>query len=67
MVFQHFNLFPHLTVKENCTLALVWVRKMPQREAIDAGPRAPVNRPSSAASIASRSINEATSSWMASS
>jgi general L-amino acid transport system ATP-binding protein len=33
MVFQHFNLFPHLTVLENCALALVWVRKMPRREA----------------------------------
>ena len=33
MVFQHFNLFPHLTVLENCTLALIWVRKMPKREA----------------------------------
>jgi general L-amino acid transport system ATP-binding protein len=29
MVFQHFNLFPHLTVLENCTLAPLWVRKMP--------------------------------------
>ena len=29
MVFQNFNLFPHLTVLENCTLAPVWVRKMP--------------------------------------
>ncbi len=29
MVFQHFNLFPHLTVLENCTLAPIWVRKMP--------------------------------------
>src|SRR5579871_1669485 len=28
MVFQHFNLFPHLTVLENCTLAPIWVRKM---------------------------------------
>ena len=27
MVFQHFNLFPHLTVLENCTLAPMWVRK----------------------------------------
>ncbi len=33
MVFQHFNLFPHLTILENCTLAPIWVRKMPQREA----------------------------------
>jgi len=33
MVFQQFNLFPHLTVLENCTLAPVWVRKMPRREA----------------------------------
>ena len=33
MVFQHFNLFPHLTVKENCCLAPIWVRKMPRKEA----------------------------------
>lgn len=33
MVFQHFNLFPHLTVLENCTLAPLWVRKIPKREA----------------------------------
>jgi general L-amino acid transport system ATP-binding protein len=33
MVFQQFNLFPHLTVLENCTLAPIWVRKLPQREA----------------------------------
>jgi general L-amino acid transport system ATP-binding protein len=33
MVFQHFNLFPHLTVLENCTLAPVWVRKTPKKEA----------------------------------
>ncbi|HEY9520420.1 MAG TPA: amino acid ABC transporter ATP-binding protein [Methyloceanibacter sp.] len=33
MVFQHFNLFPHLTVLENCALAPIWVRKMPKREA----------------------------------
>ena len=30
MVFQHFNLFPHLTVLENCTLAPIWVRKTPK-------------------------------------
>ena len=33
MVFQHFNLFPHLTILENCTLAPIWVRKVPRREA----------------------------------
>ena len=33
MVFQQFNLFPHMTVLENCTLAPMWVRKMPQKEA----------------------------------
>jgi len=33
MVFQQFNLFPHLTVLENCTLAPHWVRKMPRKEA----------------------------------
>jgi len=33
MVFQHFNLFPHLTILENCTLAPIWVRKMPRKEA----------------------------------
>ena len=33
MVFQHFNLFPHLTVLENCTLAPIWVRKMAKQEA----------------------------------
>ena len=33
MVFQHFNLFPHLTVLENCMLAPIWVRKAPKAEA----------------------------------
>ncbi|WP_148053142.1 ATP-binding cassette domain-containing protein, partial [Pseudomonas brassicacearum] len=33
MVFQHFNLFPHLTILQNCTLAPMWVRKMPKRKA----------------------------------
>ena len=33
MVFQHFNLFPHLSVLQNCTLAPMWVRKMPKRQA----------------------------------
>ncbi len=36
MVFQHFNLFPHLTVLENLTLAPTWVRKMPKAEAEEA-------------------------------
>ena len=33
MVFQSFNLFPHLTVLENCTLAPIWVKKLPKKEA----------------------------------
>ena len=33
MVFQHFNLFPHLTVLENLTLAPIWVRKIPNKQA----------------------------------
>ncbi len=33
MVFQHFNLFPHLTVLQNCTLAPIWVRKTSQKDA----------------------------------
>jgi len=35
MVFQHFNLFPHLTIMQNLTLAPIWVRKMPRKEAED--------------------------------
>ncbi len=35
MVFQHFNLFPHLTILDNLILAPVWVRKMPKKEAIE--------------------------------
>ena len=35
MLFQSFNLFPHLTILENCTLAPIWVRKMPKAEAED--------------------------------
>jgi general L-amino acid transport system ATP-binding protein len=35
MVFQQFNLFPHLTVLQNLTLAPIWVRKMPKKEAED--------------------------------
>lgn len=37
MVFQQFNLFPHLTVLENCTLAPIWVRKIPKKEAEELG------------------------------
>ena len=33
MVFQQFNLFPHLTVLENCTLAPIWVKKLPKKQA----------------------------------
>ncbi|WP_293550625.1 amino acid ABC transporter ATP-binding protein [Parvibaculum sp.] len=33
MVFQQFNLFPHMTVLDNCTLAPIWVRKMPKADA----------------------------------
>ncbi|MDH3453685.1 MAG: amino acid ABC transporter ATP-binding protein [Desulfuromonadales bacterium] len=33
MVFQHFNLFPHLTIIENLTLGPIWVRKTPKKEA----------------------------------
>ena len=33
MVFQQFNLFPHLTALENCTLAPMWVKKMPKKQA----------------------------------
>src|SRR5215510_10069053 len=35
MVFQQFNLFPHLTVLENCTLAPTWVKRMSKRDAND--------------------------------
>ena len=35
MVFQHFNLFPHLTILDNLTLAPIWVKKMPKDEAED--------------------------------
>jgi general L-amino acid transport system ATP-binding protein len=35
MVFQSFNLFPHLTILENCTLAPIWVRQLPKRRAAE--------------------------------
>ena len=33
MVFQQFNLFPHLSILDNCTLAPIWVKKMPKKQA----------------------------------
>jgi len=33
MVFQHFNLFPHMTVLDNCTLAPIWARRVPRKQA----------------------------------
>ena len=33
MVFQQFNLFPHLSILDNCTLAPIWVKKTPKKEA----------------------------------
>ncbi len=36
MVFQHFNLFPHLTILDNLSLGPIWVRKVPRKEAEDA-------------------------------
>ena len=35
MVFQQFNLFPHLSILDNVTLAPIWVRKTPKAQAID--------------------------------
>ena len=35
MVFQQFNLFPHLSILDNCTLAPIWVKKMPKKDAED--------------------------------
>ena len=35
MVFQQFNLFPHLSILDNCTLAPIWVRKMPKKQATE--------------------------------
>ncbi len=35
MVFQQFNLFPHLSILDNCTLAPIWVKKMPKKKAED--------------------------------
>ena len=33
MVFQQFNLFPHLSIVDNCTLAPIWVKKLPKKQA----------------------------------
>ena len=33
MVFQQFNLFPHLSILDNCTLAPIWVKKLPKKDA----------------------------------
>ncbi len=35
MVFQHFNLFPHLTILENLVLAPIWVKKIPRKDAVE--------------------------------
>ena len=35
MVFQQFNLFPHLSILDNCTMAPIWVKKMPKKDAED--------------------------------
>ena len=35
MVFQQFNLFPHLSILDNCTLAPIWVKKIPKKQAED--------------------------------
>jgi hypothetical protein len=53
MVFQQFNLFPHLTVLENCTLAPIWVRKMPKKRprSGDEVPRSACASPSRPTSI----------------
>ena len=37
MVFQQFNLFPHLSILDNCTMAPIWVKKMPKKDAEDLG------------------------------
>jgi len=39
MVFQQFNLFPHLSILDNCTLAPIWVKKMPKAKAEELGMR----------------------------
>jgi ABC-type histidine transport system ATPase subunit len=65
MVFQHFNLFPHLTILENCTLAPIWVRKMPKKEAEerDALPRAGQDPRAGATSIPASFPAASSSAW----
>ena len=59
MVFQHFNLFPHLTVLENCTLGPIWVRQTPKTSPCStwSGSRSPNRRSSSLASFRAASSN----------
>jgi general L-amino acid transport system ATP-binding protein len=54
MVFQHFNLFPHLTILENCTLAPIWVRKMPKKQAEEPGTGSQISGPALRWSAAAR-------------
>ena len=65
MVFQQFNLFPHLTVLENCTLAPIWVRKMPRKEAEEIARHylARVRIPEQATSIRPSSPAASSSAW----
>jgi general L-amino acid transport system ATP-binding protein len=65
MVFQHFNLFPHLTILENCTLAPIWVRKMPKKEAEDMAMHylERVKIPEQATSIPASSRAASSSAW----
>ena len=64
MVFQHFNLFPHLTILQNLTLGPIWVRKTPKKEAEEAAmmylekvhiaeqaKKFPVNSPAASSSV----------------
>ena len=66
MVFQHFNLFPHLTILENLTLAPIWVRKMPKTQAEEVAmtlPEAGARSPSRRRSIRASSPAASSSAW----
>ena len=65
MVFQHFNLFPHLTILENCTLAPIWVRKTPKKEAEEVAMHflRKVKIPEQASSIPASSPAASSSGW----